>query len=87
MKKILCIHGIGGKDASMPQWSPDWKKAIQDNSGFNEELEFDFLQYDFLFVESKDRMGSIKYLKALRDFISSWVSTAIDDHAGLEPLE
>lgn len=78
MKKILCIHGIGGKDATVDQWSKDWEKAIVEKSGFVEELEFHFLEIDDLFTESKKRMG-IKYGKAIVKFIASWASTIIDE--------
>ncbi len=27
--KILCIHGIGGKDATIDKWSHDWRKALK----------------------------------------------------------
>lgn len=79
MKKILCIHGIGGKDATMNQWSPEWEKAITDSSGFTEQLQFHFLKIDDLFTESKARMGGIKYVQAIGKFISSWVSTTIEE--------
>jgi hypothetical protein len=78
MKTILCIHGIGGKDATMKEWSKDWENAIRNNSGGNGELVFKFLPIDDLFTESKIRMG-IHYMGAIWKFISSWVSTAIED--------
>lgn len=78
MKKILCIHGIGGKDATMEKWSIDWKTKIQEVSGFKEELDFKFLKIDKLFSDSKDRMG-IKYGPAIIKFISSWMSTVIEE--------
>src|SRR6218665_873867 len=79
MKKILCIHGIGGKDATMDEWSIDWQNAIRKNSGFEEELDFHFLKIDYLFTNSKKRLGKIKYLEAVWKFIASWVSTSIDE--------
>ena len=79
MKKIVCIHGIGGKDATMDQWSKEWEKAIREKSGFTEELKFNFLKIDDLFTESKDRMGGIKYVQGISKFIASWVSTAIEE--------
>jgi len=44
MKKILCIHGIGGKDATMEKWRLDWEKTIRESSGFEEELTYHFLK-------------------------------------------
>lgn len=79
MKKILCIHGIGGKDATMDKWSKDWENAIREKSGFTDELQFYFLKIDDLFTESKARMGGIKYIQGISKFISSWVSTAIEE--------
>jgi len=79
MKKILCIHGIGGKDATMEQWSKDWENTIKEKSGLTDELEFSFLKIDDLFTESKNRMGGIKYVQAMGNFISSWVSTAVEE--------
>jgi len=74
MKKVLCIHGIGGKDATMSKWSKDWEKTIRESSGFEEELTFHFLKIDLLFEESKERMG-IQYGKAIVEFLKSWIST------------
>jgi len=79
MKKILCIHGIGGKDATMDKWSKDWTKAIKDHSGFSEEPEFHYLRFDDLFTKSKERMGGIQYARAVWKFIASWVSTAVTE--------
>ena len=78
-KKILCIHGIGGKDATMDQWKPDWEKAIRESAGFPDELEFNFLKIDDLFTESKNRLGRIKYVQAIGKFIASWLSTAVEE--------
>lgn len=78
MKKILCIHGIGGKDSTMEQWSKDWEKTIREKSDITEELQFNFIKIDDLFVESKNRMG-IKYMQAITKFIASWVSTTIEE--------
>ena len=79
MKKILCIHGIGGKDSTIDKWSIDWKNTIIKNSGFSDEIEFNFLPIDDLFEESIERVGRIKYVQAIGKFISSWVSTSIDE--------
>ena len=78
-KKILCIHGIGGKDATMDQWKPDWEKAIRESAGFPYELEFNFLKIDDLFTESKNRLGRIKYVQAIGKFIASLLSTAVEE--------
>ena len=44
MKKILCIHGIGGKDAIMDEWSPKWREEIARSCNMEaHQLEFDFL--------------------------------------------
>lgn len=82
MKKILCIHGIGGKDATMDQWSPKWEEAIKNSLEITEELDFRFLKIDYLFDDSKKRIGKIKYLQGIAKFISSWVGVAIDESRG-----
>lgn len=78
MKKILCIHGIGGKDAIMDQWAPQWQLALRESCGHG-ELACQFLKIDDLFSNSKQRLGKIKYLEAIRKFIASWVSTTIEE--------
>ena len=73
MKRILCIHGVGGKDATIASWGPEWKKAIR--SRCNIPLKFAFLEMDDLFCESRYRMDGIHYLQAIRLYISSWISS------------
>jgi len=94
MKKVLCIHGIGGKDDSINEWSPKWKESIKNNLGLSEDPDFKFLKYDYLFDESHKRIGRIKYLQAIATFIKSWreatlatgeksLGGVIDDYAGM----
>src|SRR6185369_12391307 len=52
---------------------------IRENSGFNEELQFQFLKIDDLFTESKKRLGGIRYIQAIVKFIASWVSTTVEE--------
>jgi len=73
MKKILCIHGIGGQDAKMNQWIPDWKKSFYHLFRMGCTLNFCFMKMDDLFSESRNRMGGIRYLKAIAIFVDSWV--------------
>jgi hypothetical protein len=76
MKKVLCIHGIGYKDETVGVWSKKWETAIKNNLGMNEEVEFKFLEFDYLFKESRIRMGGIAYAEAIAKFIKSWVSSS-----------
>jgi len=88
MKRVLCIHGIGGKDATVDQWSGVWKNAFRNLSGPGPDLKFHFLKIDDLFIESKDRMGGIKYFEAIRQFISGWLNTITEEKfAGVEFLD
>lgn len=81
MKKILCIHGIGYKDATMHYWSKHWENAIKTNLDSEEELEFKFLEIDELFKNSRKRMGGIAYGKAILKFLKSWIATEISGKA------
>ncbi len=82
MTKILCIHGIGGKDASMDQWSEDWKKKILESSGLDaSRVTFEFLKFDDLFRQREAETGSIAYGKMLRELVASWISSAFEDRA------
>lgn len=78
MKKILCIHGVGNKEASFEKWSLDWTHSIQSNCGFSEKPEVEFLFFDKLFEDNRKEMG-IQYGKAIFDFVRSWISTSISE--------
>lgn len=75
--KILCIHGIGGKDASVSEWSPKWKKAIAGSLSKPEnDIEFRFLEIDTIFEKYKKKNG-IKYARILVKLLADWVSTSL----------
>lgn len=77
MKKILCIHGIGGKDASMKDWSPKWEEAIAKALNIEKKsLNFDFLEIDKIFDDYAKKNG-IKYAKGILKLISDWVSSSL----------
>lgn len=77
MKKILCIHGIGGKDATMGQWNSGWKNEIISATGFSEtETQFHFLEIDDLFKKYQKKNG-IKYIPTILKLIKDWVTAAI----------
>lgn len=77
MKKVLCIHGIGGKDISMDQWSPEWKAAICKATNQTENnLHFDFLKIDDIFEKYQKRNG-IKYAVTIAKLIRDWISTSL----------
>lgn len=80
MTKILCIHGIGGKDASVAQWSEDWKHTIIRSSGLDpNSISFEFLMIDDLFTQREKETGGIQYGKMFRELIASWITTAFQD--------
>ena len=77
MKKILCIHGIGGKDATMSQWQSGWQNEILSASGFSKQnVEFHFLQIDDIFEKYQKKNG-IKYLPTILKLIKDWVTVAL----------
>ena len=83
MAKILCIHGIGGKDATMEEWKQEWMDKIRSSSGLSlEDSDFHFLKYDHLFREREDVTG-ISYTKMLKELIASWVSSSAEDRKRL----
>ncbi|HTF02702.1 MAG TPA: caspase family protein [Bacteroidia bacterium] len=82
MTKILCIHGIGGKDATIDQWSEDWKKKIFESSGLDSNnVTFEFLKIDDLFALREKETGSVSYGKMFRELIASWIRSAFDDRS------
>lgn len=77
MKKILCIHGIGGKDATMDQWKSGWENQILASTGFSKnETQFHFLEIDTVFKKYQDKNG-IKYLATILRLIKDWATVAI----------
>ncbi len=84
MTKILCIHGIGGKDASVDKWSEDWKHSILTSSGLDaSKVTFEFLMIDDIFTKREKETGGISYLKMFRELIGSWISSAFEDRSRL----
>lgn len=74
MKKILCIHGVGGMDMSPNQWIPAWKSSLaRFGPGF--QLNFCFMKMDDLFRESRYRLGGIRYIEAVSAFIDAWIDS------------
>lgn len=79
MTKILCIHGIGGKDATVEEWSKDWKEKILSGAGLNSsETEFEFFLFDDIFSQREQESG-IEYGKMFRELLGSWIATAFED--------
>lgn len=77
MKKVLCIHGIGGKDATMSQWKDGWQNGITSALGMGpQELSFHFLEIDDLFEKYQKKNG-IKYLPTILKLIKDWVTVAL----------
>ncbi len=77
MKKVLCIHGIGGKDASMHLWKNDWINGISSALGMSpQELSFEFLKIDDLFEEYQKKNG-IKYVQTVLKLIRDWITAAL----------
>lgn len=51
--KVLCIHGIGGKDRTMlheNSWTKDWRKAFS-SMRFTSENNIHFMEFDTFFDE------------------------------------
>lgn len=78
MKKILCIHGIGGKERFPQEWQPLWSTEISKKLGIPESnLTFKFLEIDGLFEEYKEE--GIQYRQAFFTLLNSWISTAVEE--------
>lgn len=74
--KILCIHGIGGKDATINEWRPLWESQILKSSGLkHEQVEFNFLEFDFIF--EKHKKEGIPYVKGILRLMKDWAIDAI----------
>ncbi len=84
MKKILCIHGIGGKDAIMNEWSPVWKNAITKSLSIEGTMDvtFEFLYIDDLFEKYKKKNG-IKYVLTIAKLIKDWISISVFKERGI----
>lgn len=77
MKKVLCIHGIGGKDASMHLWKNDWEKEISSALGMSSpDVSFYFLEIDDIFTKYQKKNG-IKYIPTILKLIKDWVTVAL----------
>jgi len=77
MKKILCIHGIGGKDATMDQWKSVWEHEILSSTGLSPyEAQFHFLEIDDIFKKYQKKNG-IKYATTILKLIKDWVTVAL----------
>ncbi|MGV4413341.1 MULTISPECIES: hypothetical protein [unclassified Chryseobacterium] len=65
--KILCIHGIGGKDNpnEQQQWQTSWEKAIKEHT--SKEIEVTFSEFDSFFDSQKATLKD--YLFFLRNAI------------------
>lgn len=80
MTRILCIHGIGGKDASVDQWSNDWKEKIIAGSGLDPATtQFEFFLFDDLFSQRESETGGIEYGRMFKELLASWVTYAFED--------
>ncbi|MBD3906449.1 hypothetical protein NAL32_17415 [Chryseobacterium sp. Ch-15] len=62
--RILCIHGIGGKDASMdsvPGWADNWRRGLKQHLGITDDDSIRFMKFDSHF--DKQNAGIVEYAK------------------------
>lgn len=77
MKKILCIHGIGGKERTKEQWQPDWKKALSTALDMSDQqLDIQFLDIDLIFTKYQKKHG-IQYLAAVAKLTRDWIAVGL----------
>lgn len=80
MKKILFIHGIGGQEATIDDWSTKWVSKVSEASGIEvNQITPHFLLYDELFEIRKQQTGTIEYFKCIKELITSWAGSD-EDH-------
>lgn len=76
MINILCVHGIGGKDADIDSWSEKWKRDILKSTQLSDsQVTFTFLKYDFIFKKYEEANG-IAYATAGIKLIKDWIITS-----------
>lgn len=72
--KILCIHGIGGKDESMwkkEKWAVKWRKTLKDHLRITKDEDVIFMEFDSYF--SKSRANARDYVRFFTDaFLASF---------------
>lgn len=62
--RILCIHGIGGKDDSMddnPGWAQDWRGGLKTHLSITDDMNISFMKFDSHF--DKQNAGVVEYTK------------------------
>ncbi|MDR2274889.1 MAG: hypothetical protein LBF27_28530 [Sphingobacterium sp.] len=71
--KILCIHGIGGKDESMwekEKWAVQWRKTLKDHLRITKDEAVIFMEFDSYFSKSRANAGD--YVRFFTDaFLAS----------------
>jgi len=75
--KILCIHGIGGQEASKSTWQPKWTQAVQQSlltfsTPGTPAPDIDFLPYDEFFVQPLAKLGYVDFIEALGKLLGNW---------------
>lgn len=58
--KILCIHGIGGKDESMwkhEAWAVQWRETLKDHLSITNDENIIFMEFDSYFSNSRADFG------------------------------
>ncbi len=77
--KILCIHGIGGKDESMWQhekWAEQWRKTLKDHLRITKDEDVIFMEFDSYFSESRANVGD--YVRFFTDAFLAFFRIAKD---------
>lgn len=62
--RILCIHGIGGKDDSMDDilgWAQDWRSGLKTHLRITDDININFMKFDSHF--DKQNAGVVEYTK------------------------
>lgn len=47
--KILCIHGIGGKEDTINIWGYEWRNALKNHLGITDDNDILFMKFDRFF--------------------------------------
>ncbi len=73
-KKVLCIHGIGGKDALMNDntgWVKDWREALISHLSLANDQDVQFMPFDSFFKPYDET--ATDYLRFLsQSFLGLW---------------
>lgn len=61
--RILCIHGIGGKDATINDWGPKWRNSFKSHLNLTNDKSVQFMEFDAFFKGYN--AGPADYIKFL----------------------